>query len=76
MAKQLNPQDVAVSVRNNISKRRFPAAIEWLKKLPRDVCLETLVVACGGLEQQVVIAWVEWLGFYQDAEYDVFAMLM
>lgn len=57
--KLLNPQEVAVSVRNNISKRRFPAAIEWLKKLPQDVCLETLAVACNGLEQARVVEFIE-----------------
>lgn len=76
MAKQLDPQEVAVSVRNTLLKRRYSSAIAWLKKLPQDVCLETLAVACNGLEQARVTEFIEYLGFYQDSESDVFAMLM
>jgi hypothetical protein len=70
-----DPQAVAVSVRNNLLKRNYSSAVEWLKKLPQDVCLTTLAIACEGLEPQLVTRLLEFLGFDSNTEFDVFAVL-
>lgn len=73
--KQLDPQAVAASIRNNLMKRQYINVVAWLKKLPQDVCVETLLVACDGVEPQTVTRLLEYLGFDSNTQYDVFAML-
>ncbi len=72
---QLDPQEVAVSIGKNLQNRNYSTAINWLKKLPQDVCLETLAVACDSVEPQVAARLLEYLGFDPTTQYDVFSML-